>query len=101
MGFYRQSRLNKRVDKNDPDLYSDDGMQLLRNKNRREINCTWKKNSQNSFNESRFTFWVKTKLKVLNHPDVILRVLKGTVSVYIIIFTQPLRSGRIGHKVNF
>ena len=81
VGIYLLLLLANIIDKNNSGLYHDDGLILLRNVNKQNMDRI-RKNVLKIFKEVGFKIEIKTNLKIVNFLDVIFNLTNGTYRPY-------------------
>ena len=77
VGIYLLFLLANIVDKNNSGLYRDDGLILLRNVNRQNMDRI-RKNVMKTFKEIGFKIEIRTNLKIVNFLNVTFNLTNGT-----------------------
>ena len=81
VGIYLLSLLANIIDKNNSDLYRDNGLIFLRNVNGQKMDRV-RKNVIKIFNKVGFKIEIQTHLKIVNFLDVTFNLANGTYRLY-------------------
>ena len=93
MGTYTLHVLSEKYNKNDFELYHDDGLAVLKNKSGPQSEQV-KKNIQKIFKEHGLDIIIQYNMKVVNYLDVTFNLNDGTYKLY----TKPNNKIKYIHK---